>query len=196
MSEPWFKKSGNGPILLHNIVPVLPAEKKDAKIYIAPGSLNVDNTKIVQRSAHDLSHTCWKTALTTALCLSGKWLINEKRSPLLGFSLENGSGARRLLVNTLTISLWSVSGRHDSPYFHIYMKNMEKAVQSLVPAVCWWHPTRLLFKLSQGALLSFSQAPVLSNILTPAPRIHIQHSQWYYNSSTHGEPKASQSLTN
>ena len=35
----------NGPVLPHNIELTLPAEKKDAKLYIAKGRLNVNNIK-------------------------------------------------------------------------------------------------------------------------------------------------------
>ena len=39
-----FIMSGNVLILLHIIVSVLPADKKDTKLYIVKDSLNLDNT--------------------------------------------------------------------------------------------------------------------------------------------------------
>ena len=42
--HPQFRKPGNDLIRLHNIVLSLSAGKKDVRLYIAKGSLNVDNT--------------------------------------------------------------------------------------------------------------------------------------------------------
>ena len=116
---PWFRNPGNGPTLLHHTIPMLPAGKKDAKLYIAKGSLNVDNTNDSRQDGPQdtlfcsLSFTVVEKQPWRLLCVlvrTGELMkkgISFWDFPLHGVSLWMVGVLGDFWFNTLTISLWS-----------------------------------------------------------------------------------------